>query len=390
MPSVDVEGCTQEEPVFDIDNVIAEFEAGRSVTDVAEALDMDVTDFRRTVEDEGYRPPTETDTKRTRALIRLRAGGTSKEAVEASGLCEQTVRKLARLHNIPTDRRNHGGKHPDHWQPSEAALEALTELGCDLDSVRWRPRCTPRDAGVLEVLFVERTTLQEAGDRHGISRERVRQILKHHTGMASDGLRDRRKRISGEEDTRRRHETVYALAAANPSATLRQIARKAGVPRTEVIAMLGEDAFGRHDPNTWVTATVSDAEILDEIRRVAALPDGVPLSSTFFDANRSAGFIGKVRIMQRFGTWSEACAAAGVESRVSFRPNYGRRWNRKQMLGWADQYLSETGAGGSYADFTAWLKARSGDGAPSSQTIRNYIGPWREVLDEVQRMRAAS
>lgn len=120
--------------------------------------------------------------------------------------------------------------------------------------------------------------------------------------------------------------------------------------------------------------------VLAELRRVAALPGGDPLGGPFFDANRAEGVPGAGRLIQRFGTWREACEAAGVAAVEASRAHYGTKWTDDLLLGWVRDYLADPDATGSYSQFQAWLRERKGDGAPSGQTVRNRLGTWNDIL----------
>lgn len=115
-----------------------------------------------------------------------------------------------------------------------------------------------------------------------------------------------------------------------------------------------------------------------EMRRVAALPGGSPLSVSFYDRHRGDDALTSARIIQRRGSWREACAAAGVESNKPSRASYRHRWSEKDLLDWVRRYLAEAEKP-SYADFSGWL--RDQQDAPSANTVRNTFGGWSAVLE---------
>lgn len=115
-----------------------------------------------------------------------------------------------------------------------------------------------------------------------------------------------------------------------------------------------------------------------EMRRVAALPEGSPLSVAFYDKHRDHDALTSARIIQRLGSWREACAAAGVESNKPSRASYRHTWSEEDLLDWVRRYLAESDKP-SYADFSRWLREQQG--APSANTVRNSFGGWSAVLD---------
>lgn len=143
------------------------------------------------------------------------------------------------------------------------------------------------------------------------------------------------------------------------------------------------DARLRIRPNTWKQATTDDA-LFTEMRRVAALPGGAPLTGPFYDAQRSPESVGSGRVIQRFGTWSEACRAAGVEVEKRTRV-YRRGWSEDDLLTWARRYLQDAGPAPSYKDFQRWLREHKGEGAPSAATMRNRLGTWVTIVERATK-----
>lgn len=123
---------------------------------------------------------------------------------------------------------------------------------------------------------------------------------------------------------------------------------------------------------------MTDAELLAELRRVASLEGGAPLSIAFYDAHHDPAIPTASRIIQRFGAWSVAFERAGVPARAASR-RYAASWDEAALLAWVRRFLDDEETGTSYADLAVWLKERKAEGAPSAQTIRNKLGPWAEV-----------
>ena len=114
----------------------------------------------------------------------------------------------------------------------------------------------------------------------------------------------------------------------------------------------------------------TDEHIAAELREAAALA-GDPLSVAQYDAGR--GEPSSARIIQRFGSWSAACSAAGLSARSASR-TYTRAFDETTVAAAVARYLAEPGCTGSYADYAAWAKSTTG--APSAQTVRNTLGSW--------------
>lgn len=126
------------------------------------------------------------------------------------------------------------------------------------------------------------------------------------------------------------------------------------------------------------------ARIVAELQRVAQLPGGAPLSVAFYDAHRGEDSLGSARLVQRFGSWREACGAAEVACHAAPR-SYATAWTEDALLAWVRRFLDDGPASPSYAAFTAWLKDHRADGAPSAQTVRNRFGGWSAAVERAGR-----
>lgn len=117
----------------------------------------------------------------------------------------------------------------------------------------------------------------------------------------------------------------------------------------------------------------TDQQILHAIRAAADIC-GQPLSHTRYDGvSHEVQGPSSARIVQRFGTWRKACAAAGVESGVPAR-DYTPRWDAVSVPAAVAEYLAAEGSTGSYAGYEVW--ARASTDRPSGATVRNVMGGW--------------
>lgn len=265
---------------------------------------------------------------------------------------------------------------PDvHYKPCPEAQQVLDAVGWRIeDRLGARPRCSLCDS-----LLIEDLTLDEAGSRVPLTREMMRLILLKHTGLSTRDLkeyrtelREARRLVTGRRDVRR-------LAAESPDATAAELAEKTELTIAEVEDALGtEDALRLRPRNTW-SVGVDDETVLAELKRVSQLPGGSPLSAPFYDEHRQPELLGSVRIIQRFQTWTAACAAAGVPSWTRDR-DYSRQWSTEDLLEWARLYIAEVGTAATYKKFDGWLREHRDDGAPSGQTVRNYVGSWHTIV----------
>lgn len=206
---------------------------------------------------------------------------------------------------------------------------------------------------------------------YGLSRERVRQVVREVTGLSGRDLGD--VRLATREAVK--EQLARDIAATEPESSSVEIANRAGITTARVEALLGPAQAARRRKDRVVTDATAEEASLEALRKVAALAKGRPLSGPFFDAHRG-GTLTSTRIIQVFGTWTAACHRAGVEPHSSVRSDYTQRWNRVDCLKWVAAYL-ETTDRPSFARFDVW--ARHQDGAPSAGTVRLRCGKWLET-----------
>jgi Homing endonuclease associated repeat len=162
-------------------------------------------------------------------------------------------------------------------------------------------------------------TLQRVADDHSLTRQRVSQIV-HAAAPSWDG------------DERRSKRAAEAHASVGP-------------------------CVGR--PRAW-----SNTEVLDALRGAAV--DGRAPSQRWWSGfcdGPSASVV-----VNRFGSWNAACAAAGLRTTL---PTVARRASRMDMLAAVTNYLSDGGAG--VRGYTVWARLR---GAPSAGSLRKEFGSW--------------
>ena len=126
------------------------------------------------------------------------------------------------------------------------------------------------------------------------------------------------------------------------------------------------------------TPTFSDDALASGLRAAAA-DVGEPLAVGAYDAWRaSRPMASSTRVIRRFGSWTAACAAAGVATNKT--RSTSRRWSHDDVLAVVGRYLADSrdaGGSGSYAGYVTW--ARQQDGAvPSGPTLRQR-GAWAEL-----------
>ncbi len=226
-------------------------------------------------------------------------------------------------------------------------------------------------------------TLDEIGVAHGVTRERIRQLLKKYGGPSSEEVRDVRaaQALSAQGDRQGAvvAEIRSALEGRGPM-TVVEVVEATGVDAGDAsrfwpleLAHLRLHGSGGYE-NRW-----SADEILDAIREAALYE--FPLTTNAYAELLSQGQIkgaSMARIGQRFGSWTAACEAAGVVAGQTMRSHYESRWSDEDLLQVARRYLLDPNSPNSARRFDEWKRERAPDG-PSFQTLRNRFGSWTEV-----------
>ncbi|KAA1421817.1 hypothetical protein F0U44_05985 [Nocardioides humilatus] len=124
----------------------------------------------------------------------------------------------------------------------------------------------------------------------------------------------------------------------------------------------------------------SDAQLRAAISAAAA-ELGEPLTVGAYDTwQRSHDAASPALVIRRFGSWTQACAAAGV--RTNTTRSTSRRWTDDEVVEIVARYLRSPGSTGSFADYSGWAKDQ--EGVPSGATLRQRY-PWAEIKERAQR-----
>lgn len=215
-------------------------------------------------------------------------------------------------------------------------------------------------------------TYAEIGGTFGVSRERIRQILKAAgiTGSTTRGARAAVKAATLVVD----REHILNWAKANPGLTVRDAEAALGLKDgrvTEALGPLVSRVFVRQKPAAC--QRYSDENIVEALR-AAAFIQGDPMTKVAYDEHVGAsGGPSGVLVAKRFGTWKQACREAGL-SVNSLPGNLNRRWGQGQLVDILLNYFNSESARGTYDDYSRW--ASEAPGRPSAPTVRNRFGSW--------------
>lgn len=253
----------------------------------------------------------------------------------------------------------------------------------------WAPDGTPPPppppARVVAMMELRRSgrTLDEIGKVFGVTRERVRQLMRKHGGPDAASVRQAQIERNRSEEHAHGMSVSAAirdvLADMNPR-SVEEVATLTGIASEDTARCWPDDLAhlrlwaATAPENRW-----SDEEIMEAMRAAAVYE--YPLTSKAYTALLAVGQItgpSVPRIGQRYGSWTAACEAAGVEPGRTVRSHYQSKWSDQDIADIVRQYLLDPSAPNSAHRFDEWRRVNVPDG-PSFQTVRNRFGSWTEA-----------
>lgn len=226
-------------------------------------------------------------------------------------------------------------------------------------------------------------TLDEIGTEFGVTRERVRQLLKKYGGPSADEIRD--VRAAQAQSAQRAHDQAVtgaireALDGRGPM-TVAEVADATGLDAGDISKHWPQDLAhlrlwgAGQGESRW-----TDEDICEALRQASVYE--FPLTTTAYSELLQVGQVdgpSVPRIGQRFGSWSAACAAAGVVAGDPWNREYESKWSDEDLLQIVRAYLIDPNGPSSAHRFDEWKRENAPDG-PSAQTLRNRFGSWTEV-----------
>lgn len=274
--------------------------------------------------------------------------------------------------------------------PSDAAVDkpmgfdylAVLKNDPTLESLDLYPHVIVRNLQIVRQRL-SGETLEAIGDEHGVTRERVRQIVRECCGDEFEAVRAewrQTRQLAMEREVAK----VEGFIARHPGMTIDELSLKFGKDVTELRSLISKTSRKlivgqKRQPN--IPQVWSNDQILASLQK----------AQTYYHPLRIADFnslvnLGEVKgpsvplIMKRFGSWSNACRQAGVEF-VEATSTYTQNWSRYDLLEALGAYLVDVSNNGSIAGYDEWRTA--GDiGLPSSSQMRLVFVNWSTACDE--------
>lgn len=224
-------------------------------------------------------------------------------------------------------------------------------------------------------------TLDSIAPTYGLTRERIRQRIRGLSvyGITASNIEIRNRIRKINED--RKILVAFKYITEFPGSTSEEIQNSLCCTASEVKQLL-DYRLQRYiaPPKRSGSKTMSNTEILAAIRLASTFE--YPLSGPGFDElieSQLLECVSRVRILQIFGSWSNACELAGVESNASVRTSYDRTWTETDLWEYLIDFLLSTQSSNASGNYDNWAREKPGD-RPSIATLRNYLGQWNEIV----------
>jgi hypothetical protein len=247
----------------------------------------------------------------------------------------------------------------------------------------------------MALLREEGRSLDEIALRFGVSRERVRQILRVHGGPDSRHAADARRRRA-EQQAQARIEELLELwrTGADPRSVaialdLRPQACRSAIARcaTEVDRTARKASLASARA---VAKTYSDGDIAAALRSMAADLGRVPSAKEYETLARTHGGPSLATVLNRMGGWTSAVRAAGLTP--TSPPTRARRrsprWTPEACWTALRCVVAELGQIPTVVTYDRHAADRTD--LPSSATLRNRLGRWSAITMQLaaERQRA--
>jgi hypothetical protein len=233
-------------------------------------------------------------------------------------------------------------------------------------------------------------TLAEIGEQFSISRERVRQIIYKCVGKELDFYLDNReveKQSLLEENLNEKVNAIADYVKSNKGVTLTKLLNdfeieldfyQKFIPKNVSKFVLTKHEIGKGPAKIW-----SNEDIVESLKNAGTY--FFPLSHGEYEKLVDIGEIkgpSVPLIYKRFGSWTNACHEAGIETNKPVRSEYVRDYSDEEILNFLMRYFNEEDTIGSIEDYEKWRMAQNSK-VPSIGLIRNRIGNWGAVKEIV-------
>jgi hypothetical protein len=222
---------------------------------------------------------------------------------------------------------------------------------------------------------------------YGVSRERVRQLLRAEGGADTRAIAELRRR-QAEADAEARFEELLELwrSGEQPGRAASKLGLQAAACRTTIARLASEDDHAARkaamaEARRHAAQTYSDRAILTALKTVAKRLGHVPSPKEYTNLARSLELPSLATVCNRMGSWTEAIRAADMQPRGSARRTRARRWTVDACWAALRRVVTELGKIPTVLSYDRHAANRTD--LPSSATLRNRLGRWSAIITQL-------
>ena len=234
---------------------------------------------------------------------------------------------------------------------------------------------------LIVMLRIERNTLDQIGTIVGLTRERVRQIIKNASPILEIVVEklviERNSPFSPYRD-----EVFIDLFQEYGAVYLSELAISLNLEEGKALEMTPRK-FHKFIIDKSIpfisTSQWSREDVIFILKKAGTYY--FPLKTSDYEYLLEIGEISGPSvpyIYKKYGSWTEMCISAGVEPAPSLRGEYVLLWNEDELVSFLQRYLLDEGTTGTASGYDEW-RERQGDHVPSGALIRNQFEKWSDA-----------
>jgi transcriptional regulator with XRE-family HTH domain len=228
-------------------------------------------------------------------------------------------------------------------------------------------------------------SLDEIALRFGVSRERVRQILRAHGGPDPQDIADaRRRRAESRAEARVDELLTRWRAGEQPRSAASALGLQAAACRSTIERFATDvDRAARKASmaGSRRIQTYSDRDIIVALTSAATRVGRVPSAKEYAALARTLDYPSLPTILNRMGGWAHALRAAGMQPLSAPSRARKRRWTEEACWVALRRVADELGEIPTVLAYERHAAGRAE--LPSSATVRNRLGRWSSISTQL-------
>jgi hypothetical protein len=243
------------------------------------------------------------------------------------------------------------------------------------------------------VLREEGKSLDEIAVGFGVSRERVRQILREHGAPDPRTVAAaRRRRVEQEVEAHLPELLALWRGGAAPGSAAIALGLQVTACRSAIAwAATDGDRDARRvslASDRAIAKTYSDADIVGAVQFVAERLGRVPTAKEYGAQARELELPSLPTVVNRMGRWTNAVRAAGLVPAHTAARARARRWTPERCWLAMRAVVAELGEVPTVVGYDRYTAGRKD--LPSSATLRNRLGRWSQITGRLIAERGAT